>query len=67
MCMHYILQFIWVFNLFKTGHHDIAEILMKVALNTKTEKQTNKHITVVNDVHAFVYQKMLNICFKMIF
>ena len=42
----------------KTGRHDIAEILMKVALSTK--KQTNKHITVVNDVYAFVYQKMLN-------
>jgi hypothetical protein len=29
----------------KTGHHDIAEILLKVAL-TPLNKQTNKHTTV---------------------
>jgi hypothetical protein len=28
----------------KTGHHDIAEILLKVALNTKNQ-QTNQKIT----------------------
>jgi hypothetical protein len=25
----------------KTGHHDIAEILLKVALNTKNQNQSN--------------------------
>jgi hypothetical protein len=27
----------------KTGHHDIAEILLKVALNTKIQIQTQTH------------------------
>jgi len=36
-----------VFSTNKTDHHDIAEILLKVALNTikQTNKQTNKQKT----------------------
>jgi hypothetical protein len=35
----------------KTGHHDIAEILLKVALNTKN--QINQ---IINSIKIFVWQ-----------
>jgi hypothetical protein len=37
----------------KTGCHDIAEILLKVALNTKNQIKSNHQIT-VSKLHQFV-------------
>jgi len=33
----------------KTGRHDIAEISLKVALNTKNQNQSNKIIRIAHD------------------
>jgi hypothetical protein len=39
----------------KTGHHDIAEILLKVALNTKNQSITN----IVSEGRSSVKEKVL--------
>jgi hypothetical protein len=41
----------------KTGRHDIAEILLKVALNTKN--QTNQIKSIIKVVFPFVYDIVL--------
>jgi hypothetical protein len=37
----------------KTGHHDIAEILLKVALNTKEKSNRNKFGSVRLDLNGY--------------
>jgi hypothetical protein len=39
----------------KTGLHDIAEILMKVVLNTKNQIKSNHRKTDVHPVHFMVF------------
>jgi hypothetical protein len=40
----------------KTGRHDIAEILLKVALNTKNQNQIYNYYTI--DVSSFLHESM---------
>jgi hypothetical protein len=45
----------------KTGRHDIAEILLKVALNTNNNKSTNKFVFVKLPLRLFLKWMKLKI------
>jgi len=39
----------------KTGRHEIAEILLKVALNTKNQNQINHHFEIMSHKSKNIY------------